>query len=601
MITTAGQAIINAMLPRQHRDYRRELNKKSLLALMNNVAKTHTKEYSDIALRLQKIGRKVAYLDGASYTLDDFRSPIGKEDLYRKAEELEKGKIPADKIGAEFYQLQKDMIKKSLAAGLKKGTTLAKMVHSGSKGKPNQYLTATYSPIMYTDNLNRPIPLAIKNSISDGLTPAEFFAGSFGTRKGAVATKFATPEGGFFNKQVGYVAGNLLVSTEDCGTDNGVSCKADDPENIGRQLAAPVASFPKGTLITDRVIADLLKKKKDTIVIRSPISCEADSGVCQKCYGHNEKGMIPSVGDDVGINSSAALTEPFTQGAMNVKHSGGVIGKSKSGMALVQQLLKIPKVFAGGATVAEIDGKIIKTEEAPQGGFFVSVGDQRHYIQPHQKLKVKIGDSIERGLPLSDGIINPADVTRLRGIGEGRKFLANSLKEAYTDDDKGFINKIHMEVLAKAMNSNVRINDHTQFKDHVPGDIVSVALAQKSYSPNGVKEVLTSQAKDKYLAKPYLHYSMGTRLTPKMTEEIFLHGAKKIKVTDEEPPFSPMMVRLDDVPSTKENWLSRLYSIHLKQKILTSTHRGEEAKIHGSDFIPSYIRGTEFGKKKHEY
>jgi DNA-directed RNA polymerase subunit beta' len=517
------------------------------------------------------------------------------------ADKLEQGKIPSEKIGETFFQLQKDMAKESLAVGLKKGTTLAKIVYSGSRGKPNQYLATVYSPIMYTDNLNRPIPLAIRNSISEGLSPTEFFAGSFGTRKGAVATKFATPESGFFNKQVGYVAGNLLISEADCGTDNGVSCKTDDPENIGRRLAKAAGLFPADTLITDRVIADLLKKKKDTIVIRSPISCEADTGVCQKCYGHNEKGMIPSIGDDIGINSSAALTEPFTQGAMNVKHSGGVIGKSKSGLPLIQQLLKIPKVFAGGATVSETDGKVTKIEDAPQGGFFVNVGDREHYIQPHQKLRIKIGDTTERGLPLSDGVVNPADVTRLRGIGEGRKFLANTLKEAYTDDDKGFINKIHMEVLARSLNSNVKIDDHTQFKDHVPGDIISVGLAQKSYSPEGAKETLVNQAAGKYLAKPYLHYSMGTQLTPKMIEEIDFCGVKKVKTTDQEPPFSPVMVRLDDAPAVKDNWLSRLYSIHLKKKIMSSTHRGEEAEIHGTDFIPSYIRGTEFGKKKHEY
>jgi hypothetical protein len=204
-------------------------------------------------------------------------------------------------------------------------------------------------------------------------------------------------------------------------------------------------------------------------------------------------------------------------------------------------------------------------------------------------------------LPLSDGVVNPADVTRLRGIGEGRKFLANTLKEAYTDDDKGFINKIHMEVLARSLNSNVKIDDHTQFKDHVPGDIISVGLAQKSYSPEGAKETLVNQAAGKYLAKPYLHYSMGTQLTPKMIEEIDFCGVKKVKTTDQEPPFSPVMVRLDDAPAVKDNWLSRLYSIHLKKKIMSSTHRGEEAEIHGTDFIPSYIRGTEFGKKKHEY
>ena len=86
---------------------------------------------------------------------------------------------------------------------------------------------------------------------------------------------------------------------------------------------------------------------------------------------------------------------------------------------------------------------------------------------------------IESGQILSEGIVNPADVTRLRGIGEGRKKIFDSLRSAYLNDGKK-INKVHMETLSRAMVNHVKIDKSDDFLDNIPGDIVTFEHAQKN-------------------------------------------------------------------------------------------------------------------------
>lgn len=603
MEVTAGQAIINAMLPKELRDYKRVLDKKAIQKLSTELAIKYPNQYADVVFKLKKIGAKVAYIDGASFDVKDFESPVDKRVLDQEEKSLAKTTITPDKLNEiykKFSALQQDIEKKTVERGIQQGNSMARQVVSGARGNNSNLASLISSPVMYADHAGRPIPIVIKHSFSEGLDPVEYFGSTYGTRSGVIATKFATPEGGFFNKQVGYVTGNLIITEVDCGTSNGIKTELTDSNNVGRVLATGVASFLRNTVLTTNLIGDLTKKGYTNIMIRSPLTCEADNGVCQKCFGYNEKGDFPPLGENVGINSSAALTEPFTQGAMQEKHSGGVIGQKKRGFELIQQLLKIPKVFPGGAIVTEVAGKVTKIEKAPQGGNFVTVAATRHYLPADREVIVKVGDEVEQGMPLSGGIVNPADVTRLRGVGEGRKFLSDTLRQAFKEDGKD-MNKVHMEVLSRAMVNHVQVGDNTEAEDLLPGDVISLARAQKSYRPINAALLATKKAAGMYLAKPYLHYSMGTKLTPKMIDDLVSIGIANVEVSSTESPFSPVMVRLEDVPGYKTNWIERLYSERLKSKIMEATHRGEKANLHGPDFTPAFIHGVEFGKPKVGY
>lgn len=607
---TAGQILLNSVLPKDLRDYNRVFDKKTLNNVLGEVAKRYPKEYPKIVFDLKTMGQKSAYYNGSSFTLDDFRTPINKKKILEDAEKriskriigIEDKNKQEDIFVEEYIKARDEIQDKVFKESLKKGNSLAHMVASGSRGNSNQLNSTIGAPVLYKDHLNRPILSPVKNSFSEGLSVKEYIASAPGTRAGAVSTQFATPIGGFFNKQVGYVSNNIIVSEDDCGTTNGYSDEALDPQNVGRFLAKSAGGFPAGTLIDQKVMSQFKRNRVKEVVLRSPMTCESDRGTCAKCRGHNENGQMPSLGDNVGVVSATAMSEPFTQGAMKEKHTGGTIGKisKASGLELIQQVLKIPKVFKQGAAISDIDGKVTEVKEAPQGGTNIFVDGKAHYVPKGFKPYVKIGDRVEEGQILSDGIVNPKKVTAKRGIGEGRLALFNSLREAYREDGKR-VDKVHMETLARGMVNNVRVNDITGIEGNVPGEIITYSSAMKKYSPSSVQKVNIDSAKDKVLAKPYMHYTLGTRLKPSMLKNLKSQGIREVEVANAPMPFEPHMVRLDDVPSYRDNWVARLFSDKIKNKILASVYKGEEAPIHSEEFMPAYIAAKDFGKRMVDY
>ena len=590
MKATAAQILINDILPKELRDYKRIITKKEIKSILNEVARKYPNQYKEIVSKLSNIGQDIAYLKGNHITLNDFILPVNIKPILEKADKFLSPKIPDKDVVSNFANLQKKIDDKTLKIALKHNNSLAEQIVSGARGKPQQLASTVSSPTLYADNFGKPIRLTIKNSFSEGLTPFEYWASTYGTRKGVISTKFATPIGGYFGKQLGYISGDLVVTEDDCGTNNGLSSDVNDSELIGRLLAVPILHYKKDTILDNRILSELKKKKIKKIIVRSPITCEAESGVCKKCYGYNENGRFPSLGDNVGTNSASAGSETATQGAMREKHTGGQVSSAgKKGLELIQQLVKIPKVFRGGAVVSKIDGKVNKIEKAAQGGWNIFVNDMPHYTLPEYEPIVKVGDTIEAGLPLTKGIVNPSDVTKLRGIGEGRKHLFESLRKAYLDDGQK-LNRVHLEDIARSMLVYAKVKDNKFLDDNVPGDIITLEKFKKYYKPKPIL-VNTKDANGKYLAKSYLHYNSGTLIRPNIIKDLKEHNYNQIEVTGEEPPFDPIMIRLDDVPEFNPNWLQSLYSVHLKKKIIGSTQQAKSAPLHSVNFIPAYIRG----------
>ena len=141
------------------------------------------------------------------------------------------------------------------------------------------------------------------------------------------------------------------------------------------------------------------------------------------------------------LAAASAFAERITQGALNVKHSGKKSsGKGKyQGFEMLTSLAKVPKVFPDRATLATIDGEVTKIEDAPQGGTYIYVTadrggeEKRHYVAPGYDLDVKVGDTVEAGDQMSDGVIDPSELVKYKGIGEGRRYWANRFTQAIRD------------------------------------------------------------------------------------------------------------------------------------------------------------------------
>jgi hypothetical protein len=364
-------------------------------------------------------------------------------------------------------------------------------------------------------------------------------------------------------------------------------------------LAQPYKRFKKDTIITPAVLSSLSRDGVKQILVRSPMTCEASHGVCRKCAGIRSRGKMGGIGDNVGLESASAIAEPLSQGALNVKHTGGVAtGKQRAfDFPTLKQFLNIPQTFKGKAPVSEIEGTVTKIEKAPQGGNFIYVGNIKHYLMPESTPLVKIGDHIEAGTALSDGLINPSDIVRLKGIGAGRKYVADTFHEIHKQITGG-VNRKHYETMAKALIDHVKLDDTYSVEGYSPDDVVNFSNLSKQIKFADTQDMPTDKTAGKYLAKNYLYFTIGTRLTQSVIKELKSHAIKSIAVTSKQPFFHAEMTRMQDVPITTPDWMHRLMSSNMRRSLLDSVHRGLSSDIHGSSWVPGVAYGADIGKKK---
>lgn len=606
MRTTVGQLLINDALPEHTQDYTRVMDKKTAAALFSQLAEKNPEAYRDLNHKLHMVGADVSTAHGrnASFSLKDFKMPEAVQKLRTELEGKiqgilnEPGRV-TDKnnriVGVISENLDKAN-KLNYEEGLKEKNSFAMQVLSGSRGTQAVFRSMRVGDMLLTDHKDRPIPIPVMRSYAEGLDPSQYWAAAYGARKGAISTKFATPKSGYLGKQLIYAAHRYVVTEKDCGTTNGISVPAKDADNEGAVLAHDVGSAKAGTILGSRTLKDMGDKD---IIVRSPITCRARNGVCQKCAGVRERGNFPPIGDNIGIAAAQAVSEPIGQGQLSEKHSGGMFGgrSNKSGLDLVNQLVQVPRTFQGGAAIAQTDGRVDDVREAPQGGQYIVVGGVEHWIPSNLNPNVKSGDMVEAGDVISEGIPNPALIAQHKGIGEGRRYFTdimfNTLKEG------GFpAHRRNIEVLARGLVNHVRITDLDGPADTVPDDVVEYDSLSRGYQPRyGFKVMPPNNAKGLYLEEPVLHYSIGTRITPRVAKTLEGNKVGSIKVHADKPPFVPEMTRAMETLAHSDDWMVRLGGLYgVKRSVIQSAHRGGGSETHGTSYIPSLAHGVDFGK-----
>lgn len=603
----AIQLLVNSQLPPDLRDYSREFDSKSIGSLMAEVARKYPDQYERISKAISDIGRKASYFQGESLTLSDNRPVIDRDkiltemdneiDLARKQTpdkaEFEKKKI---QIWAKYNdKLQKETATEALA----RKNNLAYSVMSGARGKPAQLKMMLTTPGLYTDAQDNIIPLFVRTSFAEGLRPAEYLAGTYGARKAVLSTKRATAKGGDLAKQMVQSAASLVVSENDCGAANGIDLAADDKSLRGRVLARDIAGVPAGTVLDKSSLSEIRKKGADKLIVRSPMTCQAKEGVCARCMGLNALGKFPAKGDAVGITAAQAIGEPITQGALNVKHQGGAAGTDRryAGFSVINQFVQTPDTFPDRAVLSKKDGQVNSIIEAPQGGYYVTVDNEPHYVAPGYPVTVKVGEKVEAGDVMSEGLADPGEVVELRGLGEGRKYYADKLKQLL--DDSGMeADRRNTELMARAALDHLQITDVKEDDEYLPDDVVSYSYFSQRYTPpKDTVKVKPDKAVGSYLQSPALHYTIGTKITPKIAKHLSESGLGEVFTSTSSPTFKPHMVRLRAATHHSSDWLASMHTSYLKKQLSESAIRGEETNVEKNiHFAPRLAIGTNFGE-----
>lgn len=417
---------------------------------------------------------------------------------------------------------------------------------------------------------------------------------------GLITSNSSTAKGGDLAKQLASSSADLVVRKEDCGTDNGIELSIDDKSMRGRVLAKDAYGLKAGTFIGRNELDKLKKAGAESVVVRSPQTCSVSNGLCAHCVGRFYNGSkLPKVGDSIGLLASSTVGEPITQMALSAKHTAGMSTgkKSYSGLGTIIQFTQSPEAFKDRGAVSELDGKVTSVEEAPQGGMFVTVGDKKHYVLPGHEVYVKPGDTVEAGDQLAEGLVDPEDIVRLKGLGDGKLYYAERLHQMLQDSGAG-TDRRNTEVLARGAIRHIKITDPDGMGSYLPDDVIDYNAAQNTYKvPETAREVTPKEAVGKYLQKPYLHYTVGTRVTPTVAKKLAKNKYDSLLVDDAAPGFEPHMVRLRTASHTNPDWMASLATSSIAKQLNESATRGDDTNIISNpDFRPRLAVGENFGK-----
>lgn len=623
MTTTVGKLLLKHNVPDNLKKFVEDnvMDKKGIAELFRRLSEGSPEQYKRTVNALARLGFEVSTRQGSSVPMSDL-SPLDDKDakfdaLAKDITEIKAGlgtkQEKTTKIHGAYDKFTKDFEKSLTAAGEAKNHTLTKVLKAGARGTMQQYRQTVGAVILVNDDKGRPIyDYPIRHSFAEGLSVPEYLLHGYGTRAGALGTKLSIADAGYFSKQLSRAAMPVKIEEHDCGTENGIEVSVKSKDYIGTFLAKPVKEFKRNNEVTAQMLLKLDAKGVDHIMVRSPTTCASskkhhDWAVCQLCAGRREKGVLAPMDSYLGLSAAGALAEPLAQGQLNTKHSaaGAVTGKTvATGFKLIQQLANVPHTFQNKAAVSESDGIVSVVRKLPQGGSEVVVNNQgkkfTHYVPAGFATKVTVGSHVEQGDVLSEGIVNPADIVRHRGIGEGRKHYSDVMSETFQDAGMGG-NRRNFEVIARAAIDHVRVTHPEGYNGHLPDALISYQGAERNYQArDNSKQVRLDAALGKYLEAPALHLTIGTRITKADVAYLKKHKIESLLVNDEPPPFVPEMTRLLDVPGHVDDWAHQLYSSYLEKRLINSVNRGLSSSLAGPSPILGLSYGVNFSNKKAE-
>ena len=217
------------------------------------------------------------------------------------------------------------------------------------------------------------------------------------------------------------------------------------------------------TYLTDDMAAAIAKTHAK-VMIRNVFTCEAENGICRKCYGRNmATGNLVEEGEAIGIMAAQAIGEPGTQLTMRSFHSGGVAtagGDITQGLPRVEELFeaRTPK---GVAVISKIDGEIVDIRDNDNNtGRIVTVANETESIEHKCDLTqiirpwMKVGTTVHAGEKLTEGQIAPKELLEVAGVAAVQEYILKEVRKVYASQSIDISDK-HLEVMIKQMMKKV--------------------------------------------------------------------------------------------------------------------------------------------------
>lgn len=463
-------------------------------------------ETSKMLDRMKNLGYKYSTISGITVGIADISA------LEEKPVILEKAHAKVDKINAthrrglitederytkviEVWNQAKDDIQEALKTSLDRKNNIFMMSDSGARGNISNFTQLAGMRGLMAAPSGEIMELPITSNFREGLSVLEMFISTHGARKGMTDTALKTADSGYLTRRLVDVAQDVIIREEDCGTKQGLTARA---IKVGNEVIEPlidriIGRYARVTVRhpeTDEVIVrenEIITEDKgrqivdagiEEVTIRSVFSCNTQHGVCKHCYGRNlATGREVEVGEAVGTIAAQSIGEPGTQLTMRTFHTGGVAGDDiTQGLPRVQEIFEArhPK---GQATITEVSGEVADiTENAEERTKVVTIKgevDTRSYEIPiNARMKVEVGDVIERGDPLNEGSIDPKELLAVSDAETLKNYLLQEVQYAYRSQGVEIGDK-HVEVMVRQMLRKVRVQDPGD-TDILPGTMIDL-------------------------------------------------------------------------------------------------------------------------------
>ena len=320
----------------------------------------------------------------------------------------------SDKVAGEMMA-EISAVRYDDAGAEKEPNSVYMMSHSGARGSPAQMKQLGGMRGLMAKPNGEIIETPIISNFKEGLTVLEYFNSTHGARKGLADTALKTANSGYLTRRLVDVAQDCIVRSHDCGTENSITAfvAVNDGEVVSSlaervlgRVAAEDVLVPgsdevlvgRGELIDERS-ADLIDQAAITAMrIRSPLTCQADDGICAMCYGRDlARGTLVNQGEAVGIIAAQSIGEPGTQLTMRTFHIGGIAQGGQQSFLEASQEGKI--VFINASLLENASGEAIVMGRNMSITIVDDTGVERasHKITYGAKVHVKEGQAVKRG------------------------------------------------------------------------------------------------------------------------------------------------------------------------------------------------------------
>ncbi len=541
------------------------VGKKQLKQILEKVINTHgATATAEVLDAVKSMGYKYSTRAAMTVSISDMTVPPQKPELIEKAQHtvdliaknFKRGFITEEERYKEVIQTWQEtdnILTKALLDGLDKYNNIYMMADSGARGSDKQIKQLAGMRGLMADTTGHTIELPIKSNFREGLDVLEYFISAHGARKGLSDTALRTADSGYLTRRLVDVSQDVIIREVDCCEGKEIpymEIKAfmDGQETIeslqdrltGRFIAETITDPDTGEvvikanhMVTPKRAAAIMKVLdklgRNSVKIRTVLSCKSHIGVCAKCYGSNmATGQSVQVGEAVGIIAAQSIGEPGTQLTMRTFHTGGVAGGDiTQGLPRVEELFEARKP-KGLAIITEFGGVATLKDTKKKREIIITdpeTGNSKTYLIPYgSRIKIQDGAVLQAGDELTEGSINPHDILKIKGVRAVQDYMIQEVQRVYRLQGVE-INDKHIEVIVRQMLKKIRVEESGD-GDVLPGVSMDVLdfndmnekLIREGKKPAEGKQVMLGITKASLATDSFLSAASFQETTKVLTE-----------------------------------------------------------------------------------